>query len=114
MALSEVAANVYFVFAGCGRYLDGPIERARLVYRALWFLPVVSQNVVDSGVDRYLILVGSGSGSVRIPSQILYQLKKLRSLADEKSVARERVECAHGRVRGLGRANDRADWEAAV
>ena len=71
MALSEVAANVYFVFAGCGRYLDGPIERARLVYRALWFLPVVSQNVVDSGVDRYLILVRSGSGSVRIPSQIL-------------------------------------------
>ena len=48
-----------------------PIEGARLVTVPFGFCLGFRSAVVDLGVDRYLILVGSGSGSVRIPSQIL-------------------------------------------
>ena len=75
---------------------------------------VLAIAVLVFGVDRYLIVVGLRSGSVRIRSQIRQQLEKLRSLADEKSVVSESGGRAHRGARGLGWANNRTDWEASV
>src|SRR5580700_753345 len=90
--------------------VSGHISRkGTAVSRALWFSRLPS---LYSGVDRYLIVVGLRSGSVRIRSQIRQQLEKLRSLADEKSVVSESGGCARRSARSLGWANNRTDWEA--
>jgi hypothetical protein len=49
-----------------------------------------------------LVVVEFGLSSIGIRSQIHQQLGKLWSLADEKSVRSETVDCAHRRPLGLG------------
>jgi hypothetical protein len=96
---------------GCRSFLMLYSRKGAAVSRALWFPRLPS---LYSGVYRYLILVGLRSGSVRIRSQICQQLEKLWSLADEKSVVSESGGCAHRSARGLGRPNNRTNWEASI